>query len=193
MLAVACNTVDPGQCWPNTSGGLGGGGPIPIGAGVGVSSGDFLTPSPHPQKPNPCVEEDPSLGDTVPTTDPCSPGDTNPNWQPSPMCLLQPQGPCYEQCYTDYGNAALVCAKIGDDAQRMACQDKAYADYKACRDDCATNRSLSDDCQEKYEDCINNAPTSCLKKVGGMTLCKRCQQRCEAGDSPSAECRKCHF
>jgi hypothetical protein len=71
VLAVACNTVDPDQCWPNTSGGLGGGGPIPIGAGVGAtSSGDFSTPpEPGPQnntdKPNPCVEGDPSQGDTM--------------------------------------------------------------------------------------------------------------------------------
>jgi len=44
VLLVACNTVDPSECWPNTSGGFGGGGTIPIGAGVGAtSSGDFIT------------------------------------------------------------------------------------------------------------------------------------------------------
>ncbi len=48
VLLVACNTVDPSECWPNTSGGFGGGGTIPIGAGVGAtSSGDFITPPPH--------------------------------------------------------------------------------------------------------------------------------------------------
>jgi hypothetical protein len=61
MLVMACNTVDPSECWPNTSGGLGGGGTIPIGAGVGaVSSGDFISPPPdgplgHDDPPNACV------------------------------------------------------------------------------------------------------------------------------------------
>ena len=31
MHASGCNTVDPDECWPNTSGGLGGSEPIPIG------------------------------------------------------------------------------------------------------------------------------------------------------------------
>jgi hypothetical protein len=59
MLAVACDTVDPGDCWPNTSGGLGGSGTIPIGAGVGVGSGDFASPRFGPlgygAPANPCV------------------------------------------------------------------------------------------------------------------------------------------
>src|SRR4051812_43237138 len=61
MLVLGCNTVDPSECWPNTSGGLGGGGTIPIGAGVGATtSGDFLSPPPgrpldHSGTPNPCV------------------------------------------------------------------------------------------------------------------------------------------
>ena len=63
LLVVACNTVDPGECWPNTSGGLGGGPEtIPIGAGVGAtSSGDFITPPPKwplgngDAPDNPCV------------------------------------------------------------------------------------------------------------------------------------------
>jgi len=44
-LASGCTTVDPDECWVNTSGGFGGGGTIPTGAGVGsTSAGDFLTP-----------------------------------------------------------------------------------------------------------------------------------------------------
>jgi hypothetical protein len=59
MLGTGCNTVDPDECWPNTSGGFGGSGTIPIGAGVGASTGDFLTPPRRPldsgDAPNPCV------------------------------------------------------------------------------------------------------------------------------------------
>jgi hypothetical protein len=61
MLVIGCNTVDPDECWPNTSGGFGGGGPIPIGAGVGATtSGDFISPPPGgplaaTATENPCV------------------------------------------------------------------------------------------------------------------------------------------
>src|SRR3954454_10264555 len=59
MVVIGCNTVDPDQCWPNTSGGFGGGGTIPIGAGVGATTGDFISPPRGPLAaggtPNPCV------------------------------------------------------------------------------------------------------------------------------------------
>src|SRR5689334_16972387 len=55
MLLMGCNTVDPDECWPNTSGGFGGSGTIPIGAGVGATTGDFGSPPPGGETPNPCV------------------------------------------------------------------------------------------------------------------------------------------
>jgi hypothetical protein len=59
-LAVACNTADPSECFPNTGDGFGGSGTIPIGAGVGVSSsGDLFSPprfgSLGNPPANPCV------------------------------------------------------------------------------------------------------------------------------------------
>ena len=59
MLVIGCTTVDPDECWPNTSGDFGDG-PIPIGAGVGATtSGDFISPPRGPLAaggtPNPCV------------------------------------------------------------------------------------------------------------------------------------------
>ncbi len=62
MFFVACTSVDADECWPNTSGGFGGGGTIPIGAGVGATSsgGDFfappgLGPLEADQENNPCM------------------------------------------------------------------------------------------------------------------------------------------
>jgi hypothetical protein len=62
MLMIGCNAVDPGDCWPNTSGGLGGGGPIPIAAGVGATTtGDYYADAPPAEPldyggtPNPCM------------------------------------------------------------------------------------------------------------------------------------------
>jgi hypothetical protein len=165
MLVIGCNTVDPSQCWPNTSGGLGGGDPIPIGAGVGASSGDFISPPRGPLDyggaPNPCIE---------------------------------PQSSCNEKCLADYEAAALECGKVGDAMQRKICQDGAYAAYKSCGANCQQdNGADSKECTDKYVNCMNNAPTSCLKRSGGKTVCRQCRDRCNAGDSPSPTCVKCLF
>ena len=62
MLVVGCTTVDPDECWVNSSSsGFVDDGPIPIGAGVGAtSSGDFGTPPgaeplDYGGDPNPCM------------------------------------------------------------------------------------------------------------------------------------------
>ncbi len=61
MLAMGCLTVSPDECWPNTSGGLGGSGTMPIGAGVGATTGgDPLEPPRGPldkgeAADNPCT------------------------------------------------------------------------------------------------------------------------------------------
>jgi hypothetical protein len=60
MLGISCNTVDPSECWPNTSGGFGGAGTIPIGAGVGATTGDYDSP-PNGGTPNPCVTPSPQM------------------------------------------------------------------------------------------------------------------------------------
>ena len=76
-FVLGCTTVDPDQCWPNTSGGFGGSGTIPIGAGVGAtSSGDFLSPPPHDPldngdaPDNPCVTHDDAAPKPSPSTPP---------------------------------------------------------------------------------------------------------------------------
>ncbi len=97
VLVAACNTVDPSECWPNTSGGLGGGAEtIPIGAGVGAtSSGDFLTPPPHDPldngsaPDNPCVtpESQPKPIPPVSCEVPTSAGDSATAWVCTDACV----------------------------------------------------------------------------------------------------------
>lgn len=64
ILGLGCSTVDPAECWVNTSGGLGGGGTIPVVAAVGANTGGdfFFPPSDRPfdapGAPNPCVASD---------------------------------------------------------------------------------------------------------------------------------------
>jgi hypothetical protein len=38
-----------------------------------------------------------------------------------------------------------------------------------------------------------NGPKSCLAEEAGKSVCNRCLERCNAGDSPSSKCRKCLF
>lgn len=78
-LVLGCTTVDPDECWPNTSGGFGGSGTIPIGAGVGAtSSGDFLSPPPYDPLDNggapnnPCVTHDSPAPKPAPSAAPSS-------------------------------------------------------------------------------------------------------------------------
>jgi hypothetical protein len=55
---------------------------------------------------------------------------------------------------------------------------------------CAPSKT---ECDDKYQDCVNNGPTSCLEREGGKTLCQRCWERCNAGDSASSKYRNCKF
>ena len=165
VLVMACNTVSPDQCWPNTSGGFGGSGSIPIGAGVGVTSGDFRSapqagPLDYSDPPNPCIE---------------------------------PATPCLGKCLTDYEVTAAECGRIANDAQRRTCQDGAYSAYRSCAQACQQSDATSKKCEAKYQDCVNSGPTSCLKIEGGKRQCNWCLERCNAGDSSSPTCKKCLF
>jgi hypothetical protein len=125
MLVSGCNTVDPSECWPNTSGGFGGSGSIPIGAAVGATSGDYLSPPPrrpldYGGEPNPCIVK---------------------------------QSPCNEKCIASSEAAALECGKLEDEAQRKACQEGVYAHYKSCLGSCQESNSCRKDCEDKAEAC----------------------------------------
>jgi RHS repeat-associated protein len=72
--------------------------------------------------------------------------------------------------------------------------DSEVSDRGLCEEPDNINESdTPEECQQKYEDCINYGAKSCQKEEAGKTKCKRCQQRCEAGDSPSKSCKKCGF
>jgi len=162
ILMFGCNTVDADECWPNTSGGFGGGGTIPIGAGVGTtSSGDFISPPPwepldSSEAPNPCIVA---------------------------------ESPCIEKCLADYESAAIVCGKIEDEAQRKSCQDKAYVVYKSCRETCSLSSSdclehCKEQCDKENIECIKNCPkgdkncmNECNQQLGRCY--KECERKCK--------------
>jgi hypothetical protein len=162
VLIVACNTVDPDQCWLNPTGGFGGADLIPIGGAV--TSGDFPAPAHHPldasDLPNPCIE---------------------------------PGSPCEEKCLTDYESRAAGCAGFADALQRKACQDDAYTQYRGCRTSCDSEANGKKKCTDKFVNCQNHAPKSCLKESGGQSVCAQCRERCNSGDPPSPQCKKCLF
>lgn len=110
---------------------------------------------------------------------------------PPPDCNIATQSPCNEKCLADYEAAAAECGKIENDSLRTTCQDGALASYEICRDNC--QQVANQECDDKYQDCVDNGPSSCLDQEGGKTQCNRCWERCNAGDSPSAKCRNCRF
>ncbi len=158
------STVDPSECWPNTSGGFGGSGTIPIGAGVGATSGDFFAPPPRGPL---------DYG-----------GDANP-------CVVK-ESPCNEKCLADSEAAAIECSKLGSEAQRKTCQEGVYEVYRGCRKKC--QQSDSSDCRERckklcdvihdlcHADCTKYDPTpSCHARCNndyGACL-KKCDQDCK--------------
>jgi hypothetical protein len=66
LLAVGCLTVDADECWPNTSGGLGGSKPIPIGAGVGATTGGEHAEPPRGPLSNGGAPENPCTAEETP-------------------------------------------------------------------------------------------------------------------------------
>ena len=165
VLATNCTTVDPSECFPNTSGGFGGSTELPIAAGVGATTGGFGAPPPrrpldYGDPPNPCI---------VPPT------------------------PCVGKCLDAYEGAAGQCGLIGSEAQRKACQDAAYASYHSCDAACQESDAKSKRCTDKFVNCQNKGPTFCLKVSEGKSVCRQCRDRCNAGDPPSPTCVKCLF
>jgi hypothetical protein len=162
VLLIACSTVSPDQCWPNTTGGFGGSGTLPIGAGVGVTSGDFGSapqngPLDYSDPPNPCIE---------------------------------PETPCLGKCLASYEVTAAECGRIASDAERRTCQDSAYSTYKSCALTC--HQSEVTDCLERCkqmcdkqnQQCIDNCPKGskpCFQKcneANGACL-KDCDRSCK--------------
>lgn len=167
-VILGCSEIVPGTCYQNPAGGAGGAGYIPI-ADVGVAASGAYGTEP-PKQP---LE-----------------GDFDGPYLP-PDCYIVPATPCDEKCLSDYKDAAAECGKIENDAQRRTCQGSAHGSYQNCRVNCSQNSNGT--CDEKYQYCLNYAPTSCLKREGGKTLCQRCLERCNAGDSPADRCRYCGF
>jgi hypothetical protein len=123
MLVIGCNTVDPDECWVNTSGGFGGGGTIPIGNGVGAtSSGDFLTPPPGGPlaadgTPNPCVGD--SSTDSVGA-------DAGPSGEEIMQQYLEDASPAGGVVCTNADDCYTKCA-----AESKYCSHMSYHPYKA--------------------------------------------------------------
>jgi hypothetical protein len=162
LLGVACSTVSPDQCWPNTSGGFGGSGTMPIGAGVGaVGSGDYLEPPRGPldngDVPNPCI---------------------------------MASNPCDQKCLDSYEVSAIGCGNIENEAQRKTCQDSAYASYRSCHGNCQQIditdclERCKEQCDKENIRCIKNCPKgdkNCMNECNqenGRCL-KECDKRCK--------------
>jgi hypothetical protein len=169
---AGCN-FDVGDCYLRSEGESGAGGVILTATGVG---GYGFGPT--------------GAGGFGPVP-PLEPQDMDP---PSPpVCNIASQTPCEEKCEADSESDNIQCGKMESEAQRAACQDSAYARYKGCREGC--ERTSNKSCDEKYQDCVNRGPWSCARPGSGSdgTKCRTCFRRCESGDPPSSDCKKCLF
>ena len=148
MLGSGCNTVDPSECWPNTSGGFGGSGTIPIGAGVGAATGDFLGPPPpgpldYDGDSNPCVKK--------PKSEHGSPGGLESEEQEA---LLQ-------QELDDPSTGGLTCINPAD------CVTKCTAEQKYCNAAYASHPYKPGDVGDLFQ-CIDSVPKA---SAGGSYTC----------------------
>lgn len=112
-----------------------------------------------------------------------------------PVCNIASQTPCEEKCEAGSESDNIQCGKMENEAQRTACRDSAYARYKSCREGC--ERTSNRSCDEKYQDCMDRGPWRSCARPGsgdaGETKCRTCYRRCESGDPPSSDCKKCLF
>ncbi|XYH95158.1 hypothetical protein ACMHYB_46340 [Sorangium sp. So ce1128] len=122
---AGCN-FDAGDCYLRGEGDSGAGGIVLTATGVGgygfgpTGSGGF---GPVP---------------------PLEPQDVDPA---PPVCNIAAQSPCNEKCEADYESASVACGKFESEAQRRACGESAYADYRSCREYC--ERTSNKSCNEK--------------------------------------------
>jgi hypothetical protein len=159
VLIVACNTVDPDQCWPNTTGGFGGAAPIPIGGGS--SSGDFPSPAHHPldasDLPNPCIEpgspcEEKCLTDYESRAAGCA-GFAD---------ALQ-RKTCQDDAYAKYRTCRVACDQTAND-----CREQCKKGCDDVHDQCHANCNKKDPtstchakCNDAYGACLKNCDKKC--------------------------------
>jgi hypothetical protein len=156
VLIVACNTVDPDQCWPNTTGGFGGAGTIPIGGAV--SSGDFPTPAHHPltssDLPNPCLEpgsacEEKCLTDYESRAVGCA-----------GFADAVQRKACQDDAYAKYRGCRAACVAPADCLE--ACKEKCDKAWEKCRDDCPKgNGNCLSECTNTYSKCLKDCDKRC--------------------------------
>jgi hypothetical protein len=161
MLVIGCNTVDPSECWPNTSGGFGGSGTIPIGAGVGATSGDFLGPPrgplDHDETPNPCVVKQ-SSGHDSPGGQGGNAGVTGPD---SSAAAGGFQEALLQQELDDQSAGGLICSTPTD------CVNKCVAEKKYCWAEHAGHPYKPDQIGDLFQ-CIDTVPKA---SAGGSYTC----------------------
>ena len=99
---------------------------------------------------------------------------------------------CHDKCDRQREEDQHACQKIPADKQD-ACRQRARASAAECHERCDKTKKEREECDSKYQDCVNNGPASCSTQKSGSTQCYKCWERCNAGDSPTAACRKCRF
>ena len=107
---------------------------------------------------------------------------------PPPDCNIVKDTPCNEKCLADYVAAAEKCTELKDDeAQKKTCDEKAFAAYSSCRDNC---RNVLDDCYDKCDAIADKEREKCEKMAPGPGRAKCNQAVQEQWAACYEECRK---
>lgn len=109
----------------------------------------------------------------------------------APICNIVDEGPCYNECNAEDEARSTECAKIQDEAQRKACQDSSYEQYKSCRENCAQG---SKSCTDMFDACQDKG-WPCTREIEwGKTLCAICRDDCQVRRPYKySECYTCGF
>jgi len=78
---------------------------------------------------------------------------------------MVPLAPCEQKCQREYEDAAAVCGRMQDQAQKRACQDSAYAAYRSCRNNCQhQSNDCLEHCKKKCDDADDECRDRCKRK-----------------------------
>jgi hypothetical protein len=108
---------------------------------------------------------------------------------PLPAAAIVPLTACEQKCKSAYEEAAAVCGKMQNQADKRSCDDSGYANYKSCRADCEKQDCLEhckQQCEKQWEQCYDSCKGKgnegvCRKKcIDQLSQCLgECDKRCK--------------
>jgi hypothetical protein len=81
---------------------------------------------------------------------------------PLPAAAIMPLTGCEQKCKSTYEEAAAVCGKMQNQADKRSCDDRGYAKYKRCGEDCELQRKKGE-CEDRCDKAAERCEAKCRK------------------------------